>query len=75
MIDPKDLRQIKANEVPIDGYHYKKNADNSFSTCMITSNEIKNPETAAMLRGAVNKFAGEGLLFIRINRPGGAFDL
>ncbi len=75
MIDPKDLRQVKASEFKLqDNVFYKKNASGGFDMCKIFKDEFKDPLRAEILRYETTKFAEQGLLYTRINRPWKAFE-
>ncbi len=73
MIDATDLRPFKFNELKLGGTFYLKNADGTFSNCVIYESDVKDPMRAAILKYETEKFEREGRLFVRINRPWKAF--
>lgn len=69
MIDPTDLRQMKASELKLGGVFYMKNENGEFLNCQIFPQEVQDPAKALQLRVMTMKLAIEGKLFVRINRP------
>lgn len=69
MIDPTDLRPIRASEFKLNGHFYLKNDDNTFSRCIIYPFELEDPIRGQLLRIKTKELADKGLLYIRINKP------
>lgn len=72
MIDITDLRPAKLSEI-IPGIIFYKKIDDGFETCRIEPEEIKNPVRADELRFYTKLYAEQGILYLRINRPGKGF--
>ena len=68
MIDPTDLRVMKASEFKIGGTYYLKEG-NVFYRCIIYQEDLKDPLYALFLKTETERFAKEQRLFVRINKP------
>lgn len=73
MIDPKDLREMKASDFKIGCIFYLKMEDGSFSTCQVHANEVQDPRRYGWLKHYTEKFLKEGRLFVNRNNPGKSF--
>lgn len=74
MIDPLDLRQVKASEFRLNGHFYLMNGDGSYSRCIIYTSDMADPLNAEIIRQKTKELADKGLLFIRINKPWAHFE-
>jgi hypothetical protein len=68
MIDPKDLRPMKATELQIGGVFYLK-CEDGFHTCRIFKEELKSEIRRQELKKLTEQYSKEGRLFVRINKP------
>ncbi len=69
----KDLRPVQVGEkIKIGGWFYRKD-ENEFHVCMISEEDLKNDNTAYLLKEMTKKFIREGRIFTRINKPWHSF--
>ena len=73
MIDPKDLRLLKMNEIdslPIPCILYRKDEE-GFRTVSITDEDMKVCPT--VIKSVTEMYCSEKRMYVRINRPFRAF--
>ena len=72
MIDPKDLIPVTITEMKLGGIFYRKEPNGAYSTCQLTEADLKRD--GERVRQATVRYAKEGMLFIRKDRPWEAFE-